>query len=145
MVTHRSLNNLHSFHSPFFLPLWLDDLYCFVFEFRETIFLLTSLLNFSIKLFSVQLIYFSALWFLFGTFIVIFLLDCSPPGSSVHEIFQVRILEWVAISFSRGSSQPRSPALQADPLPTELQGKDNYSLFTIFLLTSLLNFSIKLF
>ena len=34
-------------------------------------------------------------------------MDCSPPGSSVHEIFQERILEWVAISFSRGSSQPR--------------------------------------
>ena len=34
-------------------------------------------------------------------------MDCSPPGSSVLEIFQARILEWVAISFSRGSSQPR--------------------------------------
>ena len=34
-------------------------------------------------------------------------MDCSPPGSSVHEIFQARILQWVAISFSRGSSQPR--------------------------------------
>ena len=34
-------------------------------------------------------------------------MDCSPPGSSVHEIFQARILEWVAIYFSRGSSQPR--------------------------------------
>ena len=33
--------------------------------------------------------------------------DCSPPGSSVHGIFQARILEWVAISFSRGSSWPR--------------------------------------
>ena len=33
--------------------------------------------------------------------------DCSPPGSSVHEILQVRILEWVAISFSGGSSPPR--------------------------------------
>ena len=32
---------------------------------------------------------------------------CSPPGSSVHGILQARILEWVAISFSRGSSQPR--------------------------------------
>ena len=32
--------------------------------------------------------------------------DCSPPGSSVHGILQARILEWVAISFSRGSSQP---------------------------------------
>ena len=33
--------------------------------------------------------------------------DCSLPGSSVHGILQARILEWVAISFSRGSSQPR--------------------------------------
>ena len=33
--------------------------------------------------------------------------DCSLPGSSVHETLQARILEWVAISFSRGSSQPR--------------------------------------
>ena len=32
---------------------------------------------------------------------------CSLPGSSVHEIFQARILEWIAISFSRGFSQPR--------------------------------------
>ena len=32
--------------------------------------------------------------------------NCSPPGSSVHGIFQARILEWVAISFSRGSSRP---------------------------------------
>ena len=34
-------------------------------------------------------------------------MDCSPPGSSVHGISQARILEWVAISFSRGSSLPR--------------------------------------
>ena len=33
--------------------------------------------------------------------------DCNPPGSSVHEVLQARILEWVAISFARGSSQPR--------------------------------------
>ena len=33
--------------------------------------------------------------------------DCSLPGSSLHGILQARILEWVAISFSRGSSQPR--------------------------------------
>ena len=32
------------------------------------------------------------------------LADCSLPGSSVHGILQARILEWVAISFSRGSS-----------------------------------------
>ena len=34
-------------------------------------------------------------------------MDCSLPGSSTHGIFQARVLEWVAISFSRGSSQPR--------------------------------------
>ena len=34
-------------------------------------------------------------------------MDCSLPGSSVHGILQARILEWAAISFSRGSSQPR--------------------------------------
>ena len=33
--------------------------------------------------------------------------DCSPPGSSIHGILQARILVWVAISFSRGSSPPR--------------------------------------
>ena len=33
--------------------------------------------------------------------------DCSPPGSSIHGILQARVLEWVAMSFSRGSSQPR--------------------------------------
>ena len=33
---------------------------------------------------------------------------CSPPGSSVHRILQARILEWVAMSFSRGSSRPRN-------------------------------------
>ena len=34
-------------------------------------------------------------------------MDCSLPGSSIHGILQARILEWIAISFSRGSSQPR--------------------------------------
>ena len=34
-------------------------------------------------------------------------MDCSPPGSPVHRILQARILEWVAISFSWGSSPPR--------------------------------------
>ena len=34
-------------------------------------------------------------------------MDCSPPGSSVCGIFQARILEWITISFSRGSSWPR--------------------------------------
>ena len=34
-------------------------------------------------------------------------MDCNPPGYSVREILQARILEWVAISFSRVSSQPK--------------------------------------
>ena len=42
--------------------------------------------------------------------------DCSPPGSSVHGILQARIVEQVAIPFSRGSFKPRSLALQADSL-----------------------------
>ena len=54
-------------------------------------------------------------------------MDYSLPGSSVHGIFQARVLEWVAISFSRGSSQPRDrsgfPELQADALPSEPPGK----------------------
>ena len=40
-----------------------------------------------------------------------------------HGILQARILEWVAFPFSRGSSQPRSPALQVESLPAEPQGK----------------------
>ena len=34
-------------------------------------------------------------------------MDCSTPGSSVHWILQARILEWIAMPSSRGSSQPR--------------------------------------
>ena len=34
-------------------------------------------------------------------------IDCSLPGSSAHGIFQARVLEWAAVSFSRRSSQPR--------------------------------------
>ena len=54
-------------------------------------------------------------------------MDCSLPGSSVRGIFQVRVLEWVTISFSRGSSRPRdrtgSPTLEADALTSEPPGK----------------------
>ena len=57
-------------------------------------------------------------------------MNCSPPGSSVHGIFQARILKWVAISFPRESSQPRNQPLrvscmqilQADSLPLSYQG-----------------------
>ena len=53
--------------------------------------------------------------------------DCIPPGSSVHEIFQARILEWVAISSSRGVflTQRSNPCLlhgQAGSLPLSCQG-----------------------
>ena len=34
-------------------------------------------------------------------------MDCRPPSSSVHGILQARILEWVAIAFFKGSSQPK--------------------------------------
>ena len=71
-------------------------------------------------------------------------MDCSPPSSSVHEILQARILEWIAILLSMKFSmqeywcgysfpspgdllnsgmEPGSPALQADSLPSKLPGK----------------------
>ena len=57
-------------------------------------------------------------------------MDCSLPGSSVRGILQARILEWVAISFSRRSSQPkdrtRVSPLQADTLPSEPPGKPGF-------------------
>ena len=56
-------------------------------------------------------------------------MDCSLPGSSVHGILQERILEWIAVPFSRGSPQPkdwtRSRTLQVDSLLSELPGKLN--------------------
>ena len=51
-------------------------------------------------------------------------MDPSLLGSSVHGIFQARILEWVAFSFSRGSSQPRDlPHCRQTLLPSEPPGK----------------------
>ena len=56
-------------------------------------------------------------------------INYSPQGSSVHRILQARILEWVALSFSRVSSlpgiEPESPELQADSLLSEPPGKPN--------------------
>ena len=49
-------------------------------------------------------------------------MDGSLPGSSIHGILQARILEWTAMPFSRGSSPPSSPALQANSLPPEPPG-----------------------
>ena len=57
-------------------------------------------------------------------------MDCSPPSSSVHEILQARILEWVAMPSSRESSDPgiepvsvMSPALGGRSLPLAPPGK----------------------
>ena len=55
-------------------------------------------------------------------------MDCSPPGSSVHGISQVRILEWVAISFFRGFSQPRNQ--QVDSLPPHHLGSQDLLPYT---------------
>ena len=53
-------------------------------------------------------------------------MDCNLPGSSVHGILQARVLEWIAIPFSRGSPdpgiEPGSPALQAASLRSEPPG-----------------------
>ena len=64
-------------------------------------------------------------------------MDCNLPGSSVHGIFQARILEWVAMSSSRGSSQPRDRTnislsllhWQARSLPLEPPGMPPFNEF----------------
>ena len=62
-------------------------------------------------------------------------MDCSPPGSSVHGIFQARILEWVVIPFSRDlpnpGIEPGSLTLQADSLLSEPPGKAMSKLNTL--------------
>ena len=62
-------------------------------------------------------------------------LDCSPPGSSIYGMFQARILEWVAIPFSRKPSSPgiktQPPSLQADSLLLSHRGSTKY--FTLSL------------
>ena len=58
-------------------------------------------------------------------------MDCSLPGSSVHGIFQARVLEWVAIpspGIPNPGIKPRSPALQADALPSEPPGKPSWQI-----------------
>ena len=68
-------------------------------------------------------------------------MDCSPPGSSAHGISHARVQEWVAISFSRGSSQPRDRTTQVSYIAggffTEPPGKPvawtNSSIYQIFI------------
>ena len=63
-------------------------------------------------------------------------MDYSAPGSSICGILQARILEWVAISFSRGfpdpGIKPGSPALKADSLPSEASGKFHFNTLSLF-------------
>ena len=54
-------------------------------------------------------------------------MDCSLPGSSIHGIFQARILEWVAISFFRESSQPRIFCTAGRPYHLSHQGSTKMS------------------
>ena len=63
-------------------------------------------------------------------------MDYSLPGSSVHGISQARILEWVAISFSRGLHNPRvehtSPALSGRFFTTEPLGKQTVRIHSVY-------------
>ena len=63
-------------------------------------------------------------------------MDLSPPGSSVHRISQARMLEWVAMLSSRGSSRPRDQTFLSctgrhDSLPLAPPGKPSPIVFTI--------------
>ena len=69
-------------------------------------------------------------------------LDCSPPGSSVHGIPQTKILEWVAIFFSRGSSRLRDQTcvsciscIAGRFFTSELSGQHNRCVFTVTLVS----------
>ena len=61
-------------------------------------------------------------------------MDCSPSGSSFHGILQARLLQWVAVPFSRGSSQPRDwtwvSGIAGKLLPSEPPGKHSHQLVT---------------
>ena len=65
-------------------------------------------------------------------------MDCSLPGFSVCGIFQARTLEWVATpgDLPDPGIEPRSPALQADALPSEPPGILNVVLFNLFMVMS---------
>ena len=64
-------------------------------------------------------------------------MDYSPPGSSVHEIFQGRILEWVAISssgdFPDPGIEPVSPVLAGGTFTTEPLGKPPHVISSVYI------------
>ena len=83
------------FAGRFLYPVTLLDLFIL------TIFFFFFVESLGLSLYKIiLLLLFSHVWLLCDT------MDCSPLGSFVHEISQERILEWVALSFSRGSSWP---------------------------------------
>ena len=108
-----------SFFSPFPLSFLLLFFLRFILSFILFPLLLTflSFYSFSPLFFTLDSFYWYYLKFSFLLCLLFFSwsvvsdscnpMDCSPLGSSVHRIFQARILEWVVISFCRGSSQPR--------------------------------------
>ena len=79
-------------------------------------------------------------------------MDCSPPGSSVHGISQARILERIAIPFSRGSSQPRNQTQVSYISYTAIfilyhyvTEKDTYTSVYIYILSWKLGFKIYVY
>ena len=70
--------------------------------------------------------------------------DCSPLGSSVHGISQARILEWVVVSSSRGSSRPETePISQADSLPLAPPGNSHAFIKLYMYLLSILLYALR--
>ena len=89
----------------------------------------SSLLQKKVAHLLVMLRLFAVVYLLTLVWLLCNLMGCSPPGSSVHGIFQAKILEQIAIFYSRGSSQPRDWTRvlcflhwQADSLPLSHQG-----------------------
>ena len=71
-------------------------------------------------------------------------MDCSPPGSSVHGIFQARIQEWVSMPFSGNLPDPEieltslaSPALAGGFFTTKPPGKPQYRIYIPILISSI--------
>ena len=58
-------------------------------------------------------------------------MDCSPPGSSVHGILQARILQWVPISFSTGSSQFSLVTQSCDPMDCSPPGSSVHGVIQV--------------
>ena len=81
-----------------------------VFKFKSSTILIGSILTFMCSKYDAfSVLLWNGLWSVQLCLILCNPMNCSPSGSSVHGTSQERVLEWVAMSFSRGSSQPRDP------------------------------------